>query len=319
MGYFAWGYLTSNGTLKFAKLEVLIKFLEKCDQMIDFLCATFYIKGVCNVKLESDAVELANMVDLQTTADYLVSTKASKGRWRTSVVVGVFGIVSGFFYTLLFSSINIILILMGVLLVAAGINARIVSNPKNMILTAVALLSMGGWNLIVVASNLYVFFAYYSGYTAPLTLTWGIMLGLYCLLWGGSLLMSYRSRFSLVPNRPSDQSLRQVQDLVDPILHAKVKDEQDVIEFLVYSGAGMPKGYFRARLNKNLAIVADKNQSAIFFVRPDEFEMIETDKRVGLTSHHYFDGRIKDFKFRISIIKPLSFTRYQNWKKSVTA
>jgi hypothetical protein len=262
-------------------------------------------------------MELSNIGGLQKTADYMVSTRALKGRWRTSIIVGVLGIVSGILYSILFSPVNAILILLGVLLVIAGINARIASKPRNMILTAVALLAMGGWSLIVVATNFYIFFTYYSGYTAPTTLTWGIFLGLFCLLWGATLLIRYRHTSSVVPNKPSDQMLGQVENLVKPIIHAKVKSEQDIIEFVGYYGGGLDATIFRAKLNKTSATIASKNGTAIFFVRPDEFQITETEKRVGITKRHYFDGRIRDSKFTISIITPLSLTRYENWKKSM--
>ena len=264
-------------------------------------------------------MELSNIGELQATADYLVSTRASRGRWRTSVILGILGIVSGFFYSLLFSPINVILILLGILLLATGINARIVSKPKNMILTSIALLAMGSWNLIVVATNFYIFFTYYSGFTGTITLTWGIMLGFYCLLWGASLLIRYQHRLSIIPNKPSDQMLGQVENLIKPILHAKVKSEQDIIEFLGYSGRGMNdqlSGIFKAKLNRTSAIIASKNRTAIFFVHPEDFEITETGRRVGLTRRHYFEGRIRDTKFTISLISPLSLSRYENWKKS---
>jgi hypothetical protein len=271
------------------------------------------------MELASKAMEMSNFDELQTTADYLVSTRASRGRWRTSIILGVLGIISGFFYSLLLSPINVVLIFLGILLIIVGINARIGSKPKNMVLTAIALFTMGAWNLIVVSSNLYTFFNYYAGSTAPLTLTWGLVLGMYCLLWGGSLLMSYRHRLPTLPNKPSDQMIGQVENIINPIIHAKIKNEQDIIEFFGYFGAaGRNSGLYRAKLNKTSAIVVDKNRAVISFLRPGDFEITETGRRVGLTSRHYYEGRIRDAKLTISIIKPLSLTRYQSWKESIT-
>jgi hypothetical protein len=157
-----------------------------------------------NIESGEQYTELSNMSELQTTADYSDSW-ASRERWRTSVIVGVWGIMFGVFYSLLVSPINVILILLGILLLIAGVNARIGSKPKNMIFTAIALLAMGGYCLIVLAYNWYIFFTYYwghyySSYNVSIALGSGIFVGLFCLKWGGSLLKSYHLRLSAVRN-----------------------------------------------------------------------------------------------------------------------
>jgi hypothetical protein len=255
-------------------------------------------------------MELSDINELQKTADYYASTKVVRGRWRTSVIIGVLGIVSGFFYSLIFSPINVVLILIGIFLVIVGIRARIVSRLSNLLYCGIALLAMGAWNIAVPISNVYIYFTSYTGSTMPLTLTWGFVLGFLCLGWAGENLSRYR-RYSAVSSfKPSDQMLREVENLVVPVLGANVDLEHDIIEFTKLRG--WTAASFKAKLSKNSAVVVSKDRSAISFVHPADFDVVDKG-RAGLTKYRKVDVRIRSSKITCRMT-PLSLQRYGLWK-----
>ena len=255
-------------------------------------------------------MELPDMNELQKTADYYASTKVVRGRWRTSVIIGVLGIISGFFYSLIFSTINVVLILIGIFLIVVGIRARIVSRLNSLLYSGIALLAMAVWNIAVPTSNVYIYFTRYVGSAMPLTLTWGFVLGGLCLGWAGETLTRYR-RYSTVSSfKPSDQTLREVENLVMPVIGANVDLEHDIIEFTKLSG--WTADSFKAKLGRTLVVVVSKNKSAIFFALPKDFDIVDKG-RAGLTKYRKADVRIRSSKFRCRIT-PLSLQRYGLWK-----
>jgi len=259
-------------------------------------------------------MELSEINELQKTADYYASTKVVRGRWRTSVIIGVLGIISGFFYSLIFSPVNVVLILIGILLVAVGIRARIVSKLNSLLYSGIALLAMGVWNLAVPISNVYVYFTRYVGSEMPLTLTWGFVLGFLCLGWAGENLSRYRRYSAVSSYKPSDQMLREVENLVVPVMDANVDLEHDIIEFQKLRG--WTAANFKAKLSRTSAVVVSKDRSAIFFVHPADFDIVDKG-RAGLTKYRKVDVRIRTSKFTCRMT-PLSLQRYGLWKNMLS-
>jgi hypothetical protein len=260
-----------------------------------------------------DKVELSNNNEIQKTADYYSSMNAPKKRWRTSIVIGCLGILSGIFYSLIFDPINLILIFIGIILLIAGIRARMTTKLNSLLFSGVALLVMGAWNLLVVTSNIYIFFTYYRGYTMPLTLAWGIILGIYCLGWAGETFATYRKFSSLQLQKPNDQSIKDLESIITPMTKANADNDHDIIEFTRIGGWSAAD--YKAKLTRTSAIIVSKDKSEIYFVGPEELAI--SDKgRMGLTQYRKAEILFKGKKWK-GRMKQLSIQRYDLWKTSL--
>lgn len=253
---------------------------------------------------------LSDVSELQKAADYYASTKVVRGRWRTSVLIGLLGIISGVFYSLIFSPINAILILIGILLIAVGMRSRIVSRLNSLLYVGIPLLAMGIWNIAVPISNMYIYFTRYAGSTLPIALTWGLVLGFLCLGWAGENLSRYHRYSAISSFKPTDQLLQEVENHVTPVLSANVDTEHDIIEFQKLRG--WTAATFKAKLDKTSVLVVSKDRSSIFFAHPADFSIVDKG-RAGLTKYRKADVQIKGSKF-FCRITPMCLQRYELWK-----
>ena len=163
-----------------------------------------------------------NLDDLQKISNYRLILKTLKPAGIGSMVFGAIAMAMGF-GGMEENLLNAILGLLGLFLLVEGIWIYFAPTLKGLILDGIALLIIGFWNILITIADLafgggggYVFFA---------------ILGLWQVIWGLQSFGRYKRLSAMPMIKPSDASLKQIDDLVKSITQAKVRLQPDIIEF----------------------------------------------------------------------------------------
>ena len=255
-------------------------------------------------------METADMSELQKVADYYSMKKSLKRKGVVHIIFGIIGIIFGLLYTLAWHPVNAIVVLIAIFVLFTGIWALVVSKRSSLLIAGIALCFMVAWNLVVTLINLAIFIMDFP--SGPVWSVFGfvwvsILFGLAIDAFG-----KYR-RFSSVPeDKPSKEMLKNVVDIIKPVIKANFQKEEDIIQFQVRDAWAGNK--WRGRLAGSYVILTSPSGDDIRFVRPENFEMTIGGK-VGLTKKRKASFTIEGHKYS-AIIAPGSLKRYELWKQS---
>jgi hypothetical protein len=250
----------------------------------------------------------ANYQDLKPAAAYYSFRKAVQGKGTVNIILGILGIVSGFLWSL-YSLINMILILLGIILLAIGIWARIKPTANSLLFSGIALCIMGAWNAVVTVLNILSFAI--DPYTGGVGFTIG---GLFWAIVQLSLAVEVFNRYRKVTNSQinvfDDEWLKKVENAVKPVINANPKNEDDVIEFRMQGMLTNP--IWKGKLTNPFGIIVSKSRDDIFIVTPNDVN-VEDQGRFRLTKFRKADLTIDGRTYR-GMMPPESVTRLQYWK-----
>jgi len=149
-------------------------------------------------------IKVQDIEELQKVSDYRLLRKSLKGAAIGSIIFGVIAIGMG----LAFMSedpINVVLVFIGVFLLVEGIWLIRSPSPRGMIVDGIALCILGIWNIfIAIAGELRGF----------------VVLGFFQIIWGVQSFRRYRRFSGISSQKPSKESLRQVDDVAKSVTKA---------------------------------------------------------------------------------------------------
>ena len=249
--------------------------------------------------------EVQDIEELQKVADYRSVRKGFKGAAIGSIIFGLLAMGAGF-GSAEEGSLNVILGFIGIFLLAEGIWLIRTPNPKGLIVDGITFCIVGIWNIVVTFAS-----AAITGAANNLF----ALVGVFQIIWG---IQSYRrySRFAGTPTqKPSEQSLKQVEDIVNPVTKAKFSESEDIIEFQMTRGGFSWKSW-RGKLSGDVGIFVAKAGDDTLFARRDEVDFISKGK-VPIS----LPGKTLKVSIQIGkrtfngIISPESMARYESWKE----
>jgi len=235
--------------------------------------------------------EVQDIEELQRTADYRLLRKNLKGAAIGSIIFGVIAIGMG----LVFMSedpINVVLVFIGVFLLGEGIWLIRSPKPRGMIVDGIALCILGIWNIFVAI----------TGEVGGL-----VVLGFFQIIWGIQSFRRYRRFSGMSSQKPSKESLRQVDDVVKSVTKAKPSESENIIELQ------MGNKSWKGELAKDVGIFVDRAGDEVVFARRGE---------VGFTTRgEVTPGKPRNISILIGDrafdgkISPESMERYESWKR----
>jgi hypothetical protein len=247
-------------------------------------------------------IAAAQFDELQRVSNYRLVRKTLRPAGIGSIVFGLIAIATGFGGTEA-NPINAVLGLIGLFLLLEGIWIVSAPKPGGMIVDGIALLILGLWNIIVTISNSASGGGGGSHFFA--------ILGVWQIIWGCQSFGRY-SRFSKLPmSKPSEATLKMINEIVKAITKAKSKDTPDLLEFL--TKAFISQQLWKGRLSQDSAVFVQGSGQDVVFSKKNQ---VQFDKQ----SKALIGKKIKA-AFRLGersmngTISPEYFERYEAWKR----
>jgi len=252
--------------------------------------------------LDTQALPLTDCSQLQSVSNYSRIRKALKAAGGGNVVFGIIAIVMGF-GLMEDNPVNAILGVIGLFLLVEGIWIFYFPRPSGMIVDSIAFVIVGVWNILITIVNLrlrggdgFIFFG---------------ALGMSQIICGFQCVRSYK-RFPVMPmNKPTDEDIRQVDNVVWTIARAKVKEQSDFVEFQTKTFTAQK--VWKGKLSQDLAVFVQGSGQDIVFASKNDVHFVKQGKvLIGKTLKASF--RIRDRKLT-GTIAPEIFDRYEAWKR----
>ncbi len=170
------------------------------------------------------AREFPKLSELKKAADSMMIQKMLLPAAIGSIIFGIIAIIIGLERGIDAHPVEIILAFIGMALIIVGTWCAAAPNPLGLRVDGIALIILGGWNILVVILNL--------SYGVK-GMIWFILLGLWQITWGiysikRSKYYSYLSGMTI-----SQESLQELDNIADSISQAPVKEDESMIEFRV--------------------------------------------------------------------------------------
>lgn len=248
------------------------------------------------VEQPTDSLD-SQFTELQDASSYRIVHKTLKYRGIGSIIFGIIALAVGF-GGMQENPINGILVLIGLFLLIEGV--WVVSSPKpaGMIVDGIAMLTVGIWNILVTIANI----ANDGGFQ------FFIVIGVWQIIWGCQSFQRYK-RFSKMPvNKPSKETLKQIDDLMNTIIKVKAKEQDNIIEFKT----NRPQQLWKGKLSQNTAIFVERTGQDIMFAAKHEVDFIKEGKSLlGKALKASFGVRERKLT---GTIMPEYFERFEMWK-----
>lgn len=244
-----------------------------------------------------------NIEELQKVADYRLVRKNFKWAAISSIIFGLIAMGTGFGYAEE-SPLNVILGLIGTFLLAEGIWLIRTSNPKGMIIDGIALCILGVWNITVTI----------AGGGGGGVGRFFFILGIWQIVSGVQSFRRYRRFSGVSPQKPSEQVMKQVDDIVKSVTKTKLSESEDIIEFQM--GKKRDLSAWKGKLTGDVGVFATSSGDDVLFARRNEVDFTSVGEVVPKKARKVsvqigkrtFDGKIS----------PESMERYESWKGAVT-
>ncbi len=267
-------------------------------QLEDARIAAEHIIESLSQKLGSEHTD-TRLDDLQRVSNYRLIRKILRPSGIGSIVFGLIAIAMGF-RGMGDNPINVILGLIGIFLLVEGVWIVTSPTPFGMIVYGVALIIVGLWNIIITITNSvsdggHSFFAILGGWQ---------------IIWGCQSFGRYK-RFSKLPiNKPSDETVKIIDDIVNELTKAKTKDAQDVIEFQTKNQ--IKNQIWKGRLAQDSAIFVQAAGQDVVFAKKSQVRIDKQGKvLIGKTIKAAFTLGDRNLN---GTIDPDTFERYESWK-----
>lgn len=249
--------------------------------------------------IREDQISSAGYGELQKVSNFITVRRILNRAGIGSIIFGVIAIIMGIgLYD--GNPLNEILGLIGLFLVVEGIWIITVPKSIGLVVDGFALFVVGTWNILITIANASGgigshFFAY---------------LGIWQIAWGIQSIIRYK-RFSTIPiDKPSDESVKHLNNLVNTIRSAKPEEEPDIVEF---EAKNFPnERMWKGKLAQGWAVFIARGGSDVVFTAKKDVEFVKTGKALlGKTLKASF--KLGTWKMQGSI-SPELFDRFQAWK-----
>jgi len=195
---------------------------------------------------------LGNINELEKVANYRMVRKLLRPAGIGSMIFGAFALLQGI-SSIEDNPINLILALIGGFLFLEGIWVLRYRTAKGLLIDGIALMVVGLWNIPVSLFNI----SQGSGGGHNLF----IGLGVWQIFWGIQNITRYE-RFSGVSlEKPSEEALKRLDDIVKGIRRAKAKDHEAIIEFQAKTFP-IPQSW-KGKLFDDMAIFIDRGGAEV--------------------------------------------------------
>ena len=239
--------------------------------------------------------------ELQRVANYRQMHKRLRNSGIGSVLFGLWALYIGI-NGLRYTSINAILVAIGVFLLVEGLWLIIKPAPIGVILDGAALLLVGVWNIGIQILNAVVFHVH-SGF-------WPII-GIIQIAWGIQALKRY-PRFSKMPRvDPSPDILKRIDVIAKGVQKSKMSSDAEVIDFQIVTFLGRQP--WKGRLRTGFAAFVGPSHFEVLFARPADVEFAPERKAI-LGKSMTGQLRIADRTFKATFPSQ-SLQRYQAWQQ----
>lgn len=233
----------------------------------------------------------------QRISNYRILRRTLRPAGIGSIVFGLIAIYMGF-GGMETSSVNMILGVIGIFLLVEGIWVEIAPTPNGMFVEGIAFLLIGAWNIFVVFANMKAGYGNISRFA--------LILGIWQIMWGFRF-FGGNTRLSEQPaDKPSNQALKIVDDIVKELTKANPEGTSDVIKFRIKNKL------WKGRLARNFGVFVEKGGRDVTFSRKDRVRIQLQDKaqmdKKAMASFIFGDRNLK------GMIDLENFERYKAWK-----
>lgn len=234
--------------------------------------------------------KVQDIEELQKASGYYLLRKHLKGAAIGSIIFGLVAIVWGL-VSIEENPINAGLVLIGAFLLGEGIWLIRSPRPSGVIVDGIALCILGMWNIVVGIAGV---------------ARWAVMLGIFQIIWGIKSFGQYHRFSYLSSQKPSEQSLKQVEEIVKSVRKTKPSESESIIELQ------MDKKPWKGEITGDVGVFVAIASDDVIFARRGEVdfttrgEVIPGKERKGFIKigNTTFDGKIS----------PESMGRYESWK-----
>jgi uncharacterized protein YjeT (DUF2065 family) len=245
---------------------------------------------------------IGNIEELQKISDYRTIRKTLRPAGIGSIVFGVLAVVMGI-ASIEDNSLNAILALIGLFLLVEGIWLVVSPTPKGMIVDGIALIILGLWNILITIANAS------AGSGEPSSFA---LIGVLQIIWGFQSFKRFKRFSGVSMEKPSEESLQRVDELVKSIRSSKPKNESDIIQFQT---SGFQSSIWKGKLFTNASVfVTIKGQETIITRKEDVNILAEEKVLIGKSLKALYKFGSRDFK---GTIPPEFYERYVAWKTGI--
>jgi hypothetical protein len=195
----------------------------------------------------------SDLKDLKKASD----TRRLRGHLRPagigSIIFGIFAIYLGVEFAAE-HVLNQFLIFLGIFLILEGVWIIIKPRPSGMIIDGIALLTIGGWNLLISFAAL--------EQAGPF-----LVLGIFQIIWGIQSISQYGKFKNIETYQPTPALLSEAKILTSEVIKGNPKKAENIIDFKA------KKLVWKAGLAANGAVIVQIPAGEAFFVAKEDFKI----------------------------------------------
>ncbi|HZT79020.1 MAG TPA: hypothetical protein VFA26_02260 [Gemmataceae bacterium] len=239
--------------------------------------------------------------DLHLIAEHHTACRTLRRMGWGGVAFGILNIGLGVFFVFALGPVNALLAFIGLLLLGAGVWCLALPGAEGAIANGVGMLLVGLWNFAVTFLNLI------AGAGAHV---WPIIFGVFAF---GAAVQSFKqyARFSAaLRHGASADELKMMDDLVQTILKANPKEDEDIITFRVR--VFPQEKEWRGQLGRDVAFFVEKMSKEVLVAHRGQVN-IEPHGKVLLGKTLKATVRIRQHRWE-AMISPEAFDRFRDWK-----
>jgi hypothetical protein len=249
------------------------------------------------MRLPDDDVE-----DLRLIAEYHTACRSLRRIGWGGIAFGFFNIVLGVVFIIFLHPINAILVFIGLLLLGSGVWCLAAPGAEGVICNGIALILVGVWNVFVTVINMT------AGRTPQV---WWAVFGAVMIAAGVQCIQKYARFSQALRNKATAKEMAMMDRLVQSILKAKPKEDEDIITFDV-PGWPQQKSWIGELRRDGIAVFVDKMSKEVMVAHKEEIR-IEPHGKVLLGKTLKTSVEVADYKAKAQI-SPTAFDRFRDWK-----
>jgi hypothetical protein len=197
--------------------------------------------------------------ELQKVADYRTMKKMLRPGGIGSIIFGGIAFVMGII-SIEDNPLNMFLVLLGIFLFIEG--AWLVSSPSpsGIIVDGIALVILGIWN---------IFITIYNESQGAKGSTNFALIGILQIIWGIQSFKRYKRFSNVTTEKPPEESIQRIDEIVKNVLNAKPDFDLDVIQF------STKNQNWKGKLLPEVGVFVETNGNDVVFVRKELFNVTQ--------------------------------------------
>lgn len=227
---------------------------------------------------------------------YIKELKEIKSRSIWIFVWGIFNLINGIRH-LNASHLNLFLIALGVIMLVQGLSFMFKPRPAGLLSQGITLIVVGLWNIIIFLLEIGTGRYFYAGIIQ--------------IVFGVVYIVRFKKFKHIWETRPSEETIKKVNLLIESILKPKSSKDKDIIRFRATEFSGHVD--WRARLFDEATILIPHKKDRIVILDKSEIT-IEDKGSVFIGSSRKIAGNIGKDKFKNGTMDADSMKNYRDWK-----